>query len=194
MKKLILLLTLFLSIQLIYAQDTFDKKLVNAAIALTKKKVIYDPTYYRIAYPNGDVPEGRGVCTDVIIRAYRTLGYDLQQLIHEDMAKNFSKYPKKWGMKTTDTNIDHRRVPNQMLFFSRFGKTKTISNKASDYIPGDIVAWDLGKGLTHIGLVINQKSTDGKRYLIVHNIGYGQEISDCLFSFKIIGHYTYTGK
>ncbi len=193
MKKLFLILCSFCIVQYGTAQNNFAEKLSNAAVSLTKTKVAYDPTYFKIPYPNGDVPADKGVCTDVIIRAYRILNIDLQKLIHEDMVKNFSKYPRKWGMKKTDTNIDHRRVPNQMVFFSRFGEVKTISNNATGYVPGDIVAWDLGRGLTHIGIVINQKSSDNKRYLIVHNIGNGQEISDCLFSYKIIGHYSYSG-
>lgn len=194
MKKFVASICLVCTISIVYAQKDFESKLSTAAISLTKTKVVYDPTYYKIPYPNGDVPADKGVCTDVVIRAYRLLGIDLQKLIHEDMAKNFSKYPKKWGRKTTDTNIDHRRVPNQMMFFSRFGKTKAISNSPVDYTPGDIVTWDLGRGLTHVGIVINQKSSDNTRYLIVHNIGYGQEISDCLFSYKITGHYYYTGQ
>lgn len=194
MKKSILLICFLSIISLCNAQTDFETKLSNAAISLTKNSVTYDPAYYKIPYPNGDVPANKGVCTDVVIRAYRVLGIDLQKLIHEDMTKNFSKYPQKWGRKTPDSNIDHRRVPNQMTFFSRFGETKTTTTNPLEYTPGDIVAWDLGHGLTHIGIVIDKKSSDNKRYLIVHNIGNGQEISDCLFSFKIIGHYYYTGK
>jgi uncharacterized protein YijF (DUF1287 family) len=194
LKKSFLIFYLLIVAGMAFAQTDFQTRLSNAAIALTKNSVTYDPTYYKIPYPKGDVPANKGVCTDVIIRAYRTLGIDLQQLIHEDMTKNFSKYPQKWGRKTPDSNIDHRRVPNQMTFFSRFGKTKTATNNPVEYTPGDVVAWDLGHGLTHVGIVIDQKSADKKRYLIVHNIGNGQEISDCLFSFKIIGHYYYTGK
>lgn len=173
------------------AQDSFQAELSKAAIALTDDEVSYDPSYFSIGYPNGDVPANKGVCTDVIIRAYRKLGIDLQTEVHEDMVKDFENYPQLWGLKKTDTNIDHRRVPNLMFFFSKRGKIKPISNKAADYAPGDIVAWNLGGNVTHIGLVINQKSDDGERNLVVHNIGNGQEISDCLFRFKIIGHYTY---
>jgi uncharacterized protein YijF (DUF1287 family) len=192
MKKIIFILLLSLSIANIYSQtDDFAGKLSDAAISLTKVKVKYDPSYYTIPYPGGDVPADRGVCTDVIVRAYRKLGIDLQKEVHEDMKANFSKYPKKWGMKGTDKNIDHRRVPNLMTFFSRKGKVKPVTNNASDYIPGDIVTWNLTGGLTHIGIVVNKKSSDGKRYLIVHNIGAGQVIEDCLFSFTITGHYTY---
>ncbi len=173
------------------AQSATALKLNDAAIGLTNQKVVYDPSYFKIAYPNGDVPANKGVCTDVVIRAYRKLGIDLQQLVHEDMKKNFNLYPNKWGLRKPDTNIDHRRVPNLMVFFGRKGVKKGISDQAADYLPGDIVCWDLNGKQSHIGLVINRKSADGKRYLIVHNIANGQEISDCLFSWKIIGHYQY---
>ena len=187
----IILLLSFLNI-CIYAQEAdFCKRLSVAAIELTKDKVIYDPRYYSIPYPNGDVPSDKGVCTDVIVRAYRKLGIDLQQKIHVDMKANFSKYPKKWGLKGTDKNIDHRRVPNQAMYFSRFGTILKVSDKGSDYSPGDIVTWDLGGGITHIGIVTDRMSSDGKRPLIVHNIGRGQVLEDCLFSFKITGHYRY---
>jgi uncharacterized protein len=175
----------------VVAQDTFAKKLSNVAIELTKQKVVYDPTYFSIPYPNGDVPAGKGVCTDVIIRAYRKLNIDLQRLVHEDMKPNFTKYPKRWGLTKTDRNIDHRRVPNLMTFFSRHGKSLPASKKPEDYKPGDIVTWDLSSGVPHIGVVIDKKSEDNARYLIVHNIGSGQEMSDCLFKFKITGHYRY---
>jgi uncharacterized protein len=175
----------------IFAQTDFANKLSVAAIALTNQFVVYDPSYVKIPYPNGDVPKNKGVCTDVVIRAYRKLDIDLQKEVHEDMLLNFNKYPAKFGLKKPDSNIDHRRVPNLMVFFSRKGKTKILSKNTKDYIPGDIVCWDLGEGLTHIGLVVDKKSDDGQRYLIVHNIGGGQELSDCLFDFKIIGHYVY---
>jgi len=174
-----------------YAQTITRLKLSDATIALTKNRVIYDPAYFKIAYPNGDVPADRGVCTDVVIRAYRKLGTDLQQEVHEDMKANFRLYPKNWGMKTTDRNIDHRRVPNLMVFFGRKGTKKPMTKNAADYLPGDIVCWDLNGRQLHIGMVINQKSGDGKRFLIVHNIGAGQVIEDVLFAWKIIGHYTY---
>ncbi|MDB5283264.1 MAG: uncharacterized protein JWO06_2339 [Bacteroidota bacterium] len=171
--------------------ETSSLHLCNAAIELTKQHVVYDATYTAIPYPNGDVAADKGVCTDVVIRAYRKLGIDLQKEVHEDMSANFKLYPKTWKQKGPDKNIDHRRVPNLMTFFSRKGVSKVISDKPEDYKPGDIITWDLGGGMTHIGLVINQKSEDDKRYLVVHNIGRGQEISDCLFNFKIIGHYRY---
>lgn len=192
--SLTILFTFIISVFISAQESDFYKRLSNAAIELTKDKVVYDPGYYTIPYPNGDVPADKGVCTDVIIRAYRKLGIDLQQKIHEDMKANFSKYPKKWGMKSTDKNIDHRRVPNQATFFSRFGSVKKISDKAEDYIVGDIVTWDLGGGITHIGIVTDRMSADKKRPLIVHNIGQGQVLQDCLFSYKVTGHYTYRSK
>ncbi|MGE0771404.1 MAG: DUF1287 domain-containing protein [Cyclobacteriaceae bacterium] len=182
---------IFLAASAPFAQDSFPSKLSKAAVELTGDHVSYDPSYYSIEYPNGDVPADKGVCTDVIIRAYRKLGIDLQKEVHEDMLKDFKNYPQLWGLTKTDTNIDHRRVPNLMYFFGKHGKTKSITSNATDYAPGDIVAWNLGGSVTHIGLVIDRKSEDGERNLIVHNIGNGQEISDCLFRFKIIGHYTY---
>ncbi len=190
-KNILIFILLFLTVGLYSQNADFARKLSDAAISLTKVKVTYDPRYFSIPYPNGDVPADKGVCTDVVIRAYRILGIDLQKEVHDDMKANFSKYPKKWGLKRTDTNIDHRRVLNLMTFFSRHGKVKPTTNNTDDYIPGDIVSWDLGGGITHIGIVINKKSSDGKRYLIVHNIGAGQVMEDCLFSFKIIGHYSY---
>lgn len=174
------------------AQNQFAKKLSDAALSLTKDKVTYDPAYVSIKYPNGDVAADKGVCTDVIIRAYRKLGIDLQKEVHEDMKKNFSKYPKKFGLKKPDTNIDHRRVPNLQVFFEKFGKSKPTDQNPASYIPGDIVTWLLPGNLTHIGIVVNKKSADGKRYLIVHNIGAGQVIEDCLFKFDITGHYQYS--
>ncbi|MEI6312653.1 MAG: DUF1287 domain-containing protein [Bacteroidota bacterium] len=194
MKKYIFFVLLFFSISSLFSQKTFFEKLADSTLTLTKQKVKYDPSYFKIPYPNGDVPADRGVCTDVVIRAYRKMGIDLQKEVHEDMKANFAKYPKTWGMKSTDANIDHRRVPNLMTFFSRKGLVKTISSKATDYVPGDIVCWNLGGAVTHIGLVVNKKSADGKRYMMVHNIGAGQVLEDCLFSYKIIGHYQYQKK
>ena len=190
-KRLLLSLLLFLVFGFVSGQTDFFSKLSNAALELTKQHVQYDPAYYRIGYPGGDVPADKGVCTDVVIRAYRKLGIDLQKEVHTDMAANFGKYPKIWGLKKTDTNIDHRRVPNLMCFFGRHGTVKQKTNHPADYLPGDIVCWELSGGLTHIGIVVNKRSSDGKRYMIVHNIGSGQVLEDCLFSYKIIGHYQY---
>jgi len=191
-KKTFTLIFFLFSVNILFGQNDFYNKLSGAAIGLTEQKVTYDPSYFKIDYPNGDVPAGRGVCTDVVIRAYRKLGIDLQKEVHEDMKVNFDKYPQKWGLSKPDKNIDHRRVPNLMTFFKRHGTVKPISTDAKDYLPGDIVCWDLGYGVTHIGIVTNEKSNDGVRYLIVHNIGGGQVMEDCLFSYhKIIGHYRY---
>jgi uncharacterized protein YijF (DUF1287 family) len=175
------------------SQTAFHARLADSTLTLTQQSVVYDPTYFRIDYPNGDVPANRGVCTDVVIRAYRKVGIDLQRNVHEDMKANFSKYPKKWGLKSTDRNIDHRRVPNLMTFFGRKGISLPVTTSAKDYIPGDVVCWTLGGAVTHIGIVVNRKSADGARYLIVHNIGSGQVLEDCLFNFTIIGHYRYGG-
>ena len=169
--------------------ETLPISLSDAAIALTQQKVTYDPSYFSIEYPGGDVPSDKGVCTDVVIRAYRKLGIDLQKEVHEDMKANFQAYPNHWGLRSTDKNIDHRRVPNLITFFKRSGAEMSISEKAVDYLPGDVVSWQLSGGLTHIGIVVNRKSRDGKRHLIVHNIGAGQVLEDCLFDYKIIGHY-----
>lgn len=173
------------------AQVPISKKLSDAAIELTQNEVHYDPAYFSITYPGGDVPADRGVCTDVVIRAYRKVDIDLQKEVHEDMVAHFSNYPNHWGLTKTDKNIDHRRVPNLMAYFSRQGIVKKKTQDPDDYEAGDIVAWDLGGGTTHIGILIDKKSDDGQRPLVVHNIGRGQEISDCLFDFKIIGHYSY---
>ena len=183
---------LFLIVGICLNQSSAQKlTLSDVALELIKDKVTYDPSYFSVKYPNGDVPSEKGVCTDVIIRAYRKLGVDLQKEVHEDMKANFSKYPKLWGLKTTDKNIDHRRVPNLMTYFKRKGAALVITKNSKDYLPGDVVAWNLGGAITHIGIVVSKRSKDDKRNLIVHNIGTGQVLEDCLFKFKIIGHYRY---
>lgn len=192
MKKIILTVVSLLAINLAFGQADFFIQLADSAFTLTKQFVTYNPAYVQIAYPNGDVPANTGVCTDVVIRAYRKLEIDLQKEVHEDMKENFDKYPKKWGLSKPDKNIDHRRVPNLMTFFSKYGTVKQKSQNPSDYQPGDIVCWDLNNlGLTHIGIVSRKKSEDKKRNLIIHNIGTGQVLEDCLFNWKIIGHYAY---
>ena len=177
-----------LSSSIIFANDVS-----SAAKSIINHHVRYDGQYEKIAYPNGDVSADRGVCTDVLIRAYRKLNIDLQQLVHEDMSQNFHQYPsqKIWGLKGTDRNIDHRRVPNLEKFFERNGQSLPITKNATDYQAGDIVSWRLDNGLPHIGIVIDQKSKDGSRPLLVHNIGAGQIAEDVLFAWKIIGHYRY---
>ncbi len=188
------LLLLFYNIGLISSVGFCQIKssnLIDAAIKLTQQKVVYNAAYFSISYPNGDVPANIGVCADVIIRAYRMVNIDLQKEVHEDMKKHFSEYPQKWKLTKTDSNIDHRRVPNLMTFFKRKGHVKIISKNEKDYTPGDIVCWLLSNNQTHIGIVVDKKSNDGKRWMIVHNIGNGQELSDCLLNYPVIGHYSY---
>jgi uncharacterized protein len=178
-------------VELIQNPKTFEEKLSNAAISIIDKNVIYTPSYVSIKYPNGDVPSKTGVCTDVVIRSYRKLNIDLQKEVHEDMKANFSLYPKTWGLKSTDTNIDHRRVPNLETFFTRKGKKLVVSENPSDYKTGEIVTWMINGKLPHIGIVTHKKSADGKRPLLVHNVGGGQVLEDCLFDYKIVGHYLF---
>ncbi len=170
-------------------KTTPTEKLIAAAIEQVDRTTEYDPAYVKLAYPNGDVPIKTGVCADVIVRAFRTVGLDLQKELHEDIKQSFGKYPKKWGAKAPDKNIDHRRVPNLMTWFARQGKAIPLSS--NDYQPGDVVAWDLGGGLTHIGFVSDLKAD--KQYKIVHNIGAGTQIEDRLLEWKVIGHYRYFG-
>jgi uncharacterized protein len=173
----------------------FTTSLVNAAVDRSKVHVRYEPAYVRIAYPGGDVPSDTGVCSDEIVRIYRRVGIDLQRNVHEDMSAHFDAYPSKrmWGRSTPDSNIDHRRVPNLMTFFERNGQSLPLTRNSADYLPGDIVAWDLGHGQTHIGMVVDQKAFLSSRYKILHNIGRGPQIEDALFDWKIIGHYRYYG-
>lgn len=172
---------------------SFENRLVAAAHERTKQKITYDGSYYSIAYPWGDVPAHIGVCTDVIIRSYRKLGIDLQQLIHQDMVSNFSRYPSRriWGLNTTDTNIDHRRVPNIQTFLRRHGQVLTISQNPHDYQAGDIVTWQLPGNLPHIGIVSEVIHTETGQPLIVHNIGEGPVLDNVLFSYPITGHFKY---
>ena len=176
-------------------RSDFLKRLVAAAIERTHHAVRYDPAYVGIPYPGGDVPADTGVCTDEVVRAYRAVGVDLQKEVHEDMKHNFSAYANvgNWRARRPDANIDHRRVPNLMVFFSRHGEVLAISSRAEDYAPGDLVTWDLGGEVTHIGIVVDQKSESSGRYLVVHNIGQGPKMEDVLFDWKIIGHYRYFG-
>ena len=172
---------------------TFEEKLSEAAISIIDPSIDYDPAYFSIKYPNGDVPANKGVCTDVIIRAYRKLDIDLQKEVHEDMIGNFNLYPnlKRWGMTKTDKNIDHRRVPNLEVFFERKGTKLPVTQNPSDYKTGELVTWMINGKLPHIGIITNKKSQDGKRNLIVHNVGGGQVLEDCLFEYPIVGHFLY---
>lgn len=195
------------------AEDAFADRLVAAANARINRTLHYDPSYVRLAYPGGDVADDRGVCTDVVIRAYRALGIDLQRLVHEDMRRAFRAYPARWGLKRPDRNIDHRRVPNLRRFFTRHGRALAPSASADAYRPGDLVTWDLARpalgsaprlgGGTprrlryartpHIGIVTARRSADGARPLIVHNIGAGTRLDDILFTYEITGHYRFGG-
>jgi uncharacterized protein len=161
-------------------------------VALRNPAVVYDSGYRRILYPLGDVPAGVGVCADVIVRAYRGIGVDLQKLVHEDMKRHFGAYPRTWRMTHADANIDHRRVPNLATFFRRHGKVLKITNKAADYAPGDIVTWNLkpGGALPHIGIVTD-RSAPGGVPLMMHNIGGGQVLEDVLFAYQITGHFRF---
>ena len=177
-----------------FAQTSeFTEQLITAALERTTHTVRYDGSYQRIAYPGGDVPDQVGVCTDVVIRSYRALGIDLQQRVHEDMSSEFSVYPAHWGLTRPDPNIDHRRVPNLQVFFERHGDNLPITSAPDSYQPGDLVTWMLPGNLPHIGIVVKQRSEDGARPLIVHNIGAGPELEDVLFDFPITGHYRYDG-
>ncbi len=169
----------------------FLEEIVRVARERVNHEVVYDPAYVKINYPNGDVPEDQGVCADVIIRIYRGLEIDLQKEIHEDISENFDHYPKLWGLEKPDPNIDHRRVPNLMAFFKREGQTLPITENPNDYLPGDIVVWSLSHGKTHIGIVIDELSSDKQRPLIVHNVGAGPKMNDVLFRWKIVGHFRY---
>jgi hypothetical protein len=162
-----------------------------AALDQTRQTLRYDPAYVRISYPGGDVPQDRGVCADVLVRAFRKIGVDLQKEVHEDMLHNFAAYPHFHGSAKPDANIDHRRVPNLMTFFKRRGAALPVKGNPTDYLPGDVVAWDLGHGQTHIGLLVNQLSPDGRRPMVVHNIGQGAREEDVLFNWKVVGHYRY---
>ncbi len=167
--------------------------LAQAALERTYHQVRYEPAYVQIPYPNGDVPENTGVCTDVVIRALRQVGVDLQQRVHEDIKAHFDDYPSRriWGLSRPDTNIDHRRVPNLRVFFTRHGTSLPLSRTASDYLPGDIVTWMLPGNLPHIGIVTDQTSAQSRKPLIAHNIGAGPVLEDMLFDFPVTGHYRY---
>lgn len=185
MKTLLLLLTLCVST---CAFAISGNELVKDARTQIGQTVSYDPAYTALAYPMGDVPLHKGVCTDVVVRALRHQGMDLQELIHKDMKANFSAYPKKWRLKSPDKNIDHRRVPNIATYFNRKGYAVKSTHQPHEFKAGDIVTWDLPKGLVHIGIVSDKKSATGTP-LIIHNIGSGTKEENILFKFKITGHY-----
>ena len=175
------------------AENETGQIVIKGALEQIGKTVRYDPSYQKIPYPGGDVPLDRGVCTDVVIRAFRKAGIDLQLLVQEDIRKSLGTYLKNLGFKTKmpDPNIAHRRVPNLMTFFKRQGKSAVISSQAKDYLPADIVVWKLTNGLNHIGIVSDRYVSSEERYLIVHNIGAGAQLEDILFKYKVIGHYRF---
>ena len=168
------------------------KQLIAAAQAQVGVTTIYDPTFVHLPYPGGDLPRQRGVCTDVIIRAYRdAFGIDLQQLVHADMLARFASYPPAWGLRAPDTSIDHRRVLNLKVFFKRRGRELPVSRSPTDYAPGDLVTQELPGGLQHIVIVSDARSQDGTRPLVIHNIGLGTRVEDTLFVYRITGHYRF---
>lgn len=184
--RIVVVITLWL---LAFAAQAIEAdKLVLDARKQVGVTLSYDPTYRRLSYPGGDVPQATGVCTDVVIRALRQQGLDLQEAVHRDMRAHFALYPKHWGLSRPDSNIDHRRVPNLMTWFKRQGWSQPVSREASAYRAGDIVTWDLGRGLTHIGIVSDRQSPTGVP-LILHNIGRGTQEEDILFAYSITGHY-----
>lgn len=184
----LILFAVWVLAEMLSAQEeaAFADRLVSAANYRTTQEVRYDPAYVVLSYPGGDVPSHTGVCTDVVIRSYRALGIDLQQLVHEDMKSSFSAYPSLWGLKRPDRNIDHRRVPNLQRFFERIGAE--VKGQDAKFLPGDLVAWDLtGKGLWHIGIVTGPDT-------FVHNIGAGPVAEKGIDQWKVIGHYRFTGE
>lgn len=193
MERSALFLLAILSMSIPGHAASFSDDLVAAALERTEHRIRYDGAYHRLSYPNGDVPADIGVCTDVVIRSYRKVGIDLQVLVHEDMAANFSQYPSNriWGLSRPDPNIDHRRVPNLQAFFNRNGMSLPISQQGRDYQPGDIVTWMLPGNLPHIGIIVSELSDDAERPLVVHNIGLGPILEDMLFDYKLTGHYRY---
>ncbi|HAH08858.1 MAG TPA: DUF1287 domain-containing protein [Alphaproteobacteria bacterium] len=170
------------------------QRLSAAAMERTRHTVRYDPAYLRIPYPGGDVPAAQGVCSDEVIRAFRSLGIDLQERVHRDMVRNFGRYPKAWGLDRPDANIDHRRVPNLEVYFARHGQSLSVSSNPADYRPGDIVTWRLPGNLPHIGIVTELRSRDGQRPLIVHNIGAGPQLEDALFRYPLHRRFAYPAR
>ena len=187
-----LLILSILALAAAHAVANPKEDFLAAAAAQIGRTVTYDPAYTTLSYPGGDVPISTGVCTDVVIRAFRRIGVDLQMEVHEDMKRSFPAYPHLWNLRSPDPNIDHRRVPNLMTWFKRRGKALPITREATDYQPADIVAWRIPDGRPHIGIVSSELSEQQpERYKIIHNIGAGAQCEDRLFEFEIIGHYRY---
>lgn len=188
--SLVLAFLFSLPLQAQTQQPAFSDRLAQAAESQVGKTTIYDPAYAQLAYPGGDIPLERGVCADVVVRAFRAEGLDLQKLVHEDMSRAFKSYPQAWGLKGPDKNIDHRRVLNLQCYFERRGWKLTVSQNGADYRPGDVVAWRLpGSNLPHIGVVSTRKDPTGARPLVVHNVGAGAQCEDVLFAYNLKGHY-----
>jgi len=187
------ILTLLFLVLISSTHADFNSDITASLLERTTHDVTYDGSYLAIGYPNGDVPENIGVCTDVIIRAYRGIGVDLQKLVHEDMRASFSEYPSNriWGLNSTDKNIDHRRVPNLQTFLKRHGQELVVTRDKADYAVGDIVTWMVNGNLPHIGMVVDKVSFFTGNPLVVHNIGRGPKLEDMIFNFKITGHYRY---
>jgi hypothetical protein len=172
---------------------SFATRVAHAALDRTRQEVRYDPAYVKLAYPGGDVPASTGVCTDEVIRTYRALGLDLQKLVHEDMKAHFSKYPRHWGLSRPDKNIDHRRVPNLQTYFKRQGASLPVSQDAANYLPGDLVTCTVPPHLPHIMIVV--PAPDGSPTpWVVHNIGRGPRLENCLFTYPLTGHYRWRGR
>ncbi len=194
-KNILLFITIFHFFSTpLWAQNADHHKVdrvIASALEQTKQTLYYDPSYRRLVYPRGDVPLDRGVCTDVLIRAFRKAGVDLQVLVHEDMTQAFDAYPKRRGSNRPDPNIDHRRVLNLMKYFERKGKALRLTGELTHFSPGDIVAWRLHNGSPHIGIISNVQRPKKDRYLVVHNIGFGTKLEDILFQYKMIGHYRF---
>lgn len=176
------------------ASDDFGNKLAAAALEHSREQITYDPSYYKIDYPNGDVPASRGVAEDVIIRCYRALDIDLQQLVHEDMSENFRLYPQLWSANGPDANIDHRRVANLQRFFERHGETVDVSRNAGDYQPGDVVVWSLPNAKLHVGIVVPAPANKPGEIWVVHNVGGGVKWENTLFDHSVQRHFRYQGK
>lgn len=192
MKNICTLFALWLASTQVVAEP-FNQRLADAALERTNHTVRYDGAYVAIPYPGGDVPADTGVCTDVVIRSYRAMGYDLQKGVHEDMRAHFSSYPSKriWGLNKPDSNIDHRRVPNLRAFFTRHGESLNVSKNPQNYRAGDIVSWVVQGNLPHIGIVSDTINPKSQNPMIVHNIGAGPVLEDMLFDYPITGHYRY---
>lgn len=193
LEKRLFIASLLLIVAANCSSETITEALVAAATKRTELNITYDGRYVSIAYPGGDVPNDIGVCTDLIIRSYRAVGADLQQLVHEDMTRDFNAYPSKriWGLDKTDRNIDHRRVPNLQVFFAKHGQVLAITDDPSDYAAGDLVTWLLPGNLPHIGIVSDRFDPISRNPLIIHNIGAGPKLENRLFDFPITGHYRY---